>query len=159
MNTPKIVVGVTSLNNLVGHFSDLIDNGIDLRWEEINLEVREEILAENPNIEEFDLEDEIEERLQDFESDSDTASVLVGDWMKDYSGKYVPDLNGPLGFAAHYSGFCGGSVAVEYSKTLKNCNQTSPCFVMADGSGTCGDLDTSGSSKLAYSLPAEYFLG
>lgn len=48
-----------------------------------------------------------------------------------------------------------GAGPVEWSRHTTPCHHTSPCYVMADGSGPCGDLDTPGDSVVAFALPPE----
>ena len=66
----------------------------------------------------------------------------------------MPNHAGPNGYAATYS---GGNFCVEWSKHTRKCNNTSPCYVMANGDGPCGDLDTKGDVVLAYDFPPEYY--
>ena len=59
-------------------------------------------------------------------------------------------------FAAVYNSD-SGNISVEFSQTTRSCHHTSPCYVMADGSGPCGNLDTPGNSVVAYDLPREFY--
>jgi hypothetical protein len=141
-------VGVVSIHSLADFVFDEIDRGIDLGWEEFNNDLEDQIEAGEIT------EDEAEQKRDSYQSCDNTH--LFGDWKQDKKGLYVIDRDGPDGFSATYNSG-SGNVCIEYSKTTKKCNQTSPCYVMADGSGPCGDLDTPGDSVLAYSLPKEYF--
>lgn len=62
------------------------------------------------------------------------------------------DSSGKTGYALTYN-TDSGNLCVEYSRTTKPCHHTSPCYVMADGSGPCGDLNTAGNSVIAFCLP------
>jgi len=165
MENKKPVSGITHINKLNSWVLDeiIFNEGIDLRYENYLLELRSEIEEEfsKKGIDDSEIEEELENRLDTidfgYENDSDTALILFGDWKKDDSGKYIIDTEGKHGFCAEYSGFCGGTVSVEFSKTLKQCRNTSPCFIMSDTGLTCGDLDSEGTDRLAYSLPVEYF--
>lgn len=130
------VVGIT--NQLPDWVYDLIDKGIDLAYEEAVAELEAQGKTE----------DEIDKELENFES----STMLVGDWTEDENGKYIIDENGDEGFAASYNNENGDILSIEFSKTTKWCNHTSPCYRMQDG-GPCGDLDTKGDSVLAYALP------
>jgi hypothetical protein len=140
-------VGVTSMHNLASWAIDEIEtNGIDLTWESFLDDLRERGI--NEDSEEW-------QREVDY-AEFDSRTILFGDWAKDKSGKYSIDRNGPNGFAAEYSS-AWGNVTVEWSRDTKACHHTSPCYVMSDGSGPCGDLDTDGDSVVAYTLPADWF--
>ncbi len=97
---------------------------------------------------------EIEVEMERYESDGDT--YLIGDWKKNSDGKYEIDRAGKEGYAATFS-FYSNNISVEWSKTTRRCHHTSPCYVMAGGSGPCGDLDTDGDTVLAYDLPKEFY--
>jgi hypothetical protein len=135
-------VGVVSVSSL-GDIWDEIVNGIDLGYEF----AYQEALAESSGD-----EDETERRLQYFES---SGPYLFGDWQKGNDG-YEPNTAGPNGFAACYNPD-SGIVTVEWSQETRWVHHTSPCYVMADGRGPCGDLDTPGDAVLAYTLPESYF--
>jgi len=146
MKNLKTRVGVISQNEIANQdllFWELLDynNMIDLTFEEYVLDLKEEGLSDS----------EIEEKTENYESDYTT--YLVGDGWKKVNGKYEIDKTKEL--AATYSNN-SGIICVEYSKYIKECGPTSPCYVMADGSGPCGDLASVGPFR-AYSLPVEYF--
>ena len=132
--------GVVGCNDLNSEFIyEDIDAGIDLSYEEYLLELKEEELSE----------EEIEERTEHYEHDSPTH--LIGGWKK-VKGKYVVDKTKEFS-AIHHD----GTICVEFSKHLRRVGYTSPCFVMCDGSGPCGDLTSEG-DVLAYDLPPEYYI-
>ena len=118
-------------------------DSIDLSYEEFISELQEQGKTE----------DEIEAELDCFECDSRT--FLVGNaWFKGADGKY--EIDKTKEYAATYSGD-SGNISIEWSKYTRKCNNTSPCYVMADGSGPCGDLDTPGDAVIAYDLPPEFY--
>jgi hypothetical protein len=143
-------VGITQRNKCPDWVLDMIDGGIDLLWESAVAEVTAEMQAKYPDADESEIDEMAERELEYFETDS--QHILIGDW-KQIDGQYVPDTDGKHGFAAEYTDFCGGTLSIVWSRTTKQCHHTSPCFVMSDGSGPCGDLDTSGNSRTAYCLP------
>lgn len=144
-NADKPRVGVISQRSVCSDLlDDIIRDGVNLSYENYMDDTRQ--LLEGKT--ESEIEEALEEASQNYESQEDT--YLYGDWIKTESG-YEIDKNGKHGFALTYGGM--GNVCVEYSKTVKRCHHTSPCYVMADGSGPCGDLDTVGDSVLAYALP------
>ena len=152
-NPEKPRVGVVSCHNLESWVFDEINEGIDLTYLDIREEVRQEIIQENKHLDDVKVEEELDNRMQDVEFDGHI--ILFGDWKKDKNDRYVPDTNGE--FAAEYNSDTG-NICVEFSRHVVPCEVTSPCYVMADGSGPCGDLDSRGEGPvLAYSLPAEYF--
>jgi len=139
-------VGITSRAS-----HDLIDEaitqGIDLGYESALAEFLE--FHKLAGVEAT--EEKQQEWIDDFQSE---GPYLIGDWIKNAEGLYEIDRNGAQGFSASFSsGSFGDIVTVEWSKAVKRCQHTSPCFVMADGSGPCGDLDTPGDSVLAFALP------
>jgi hypothetical protein len=132
-------VGVISQHSLNSDFLDeIIRDGINISYEGFILDMQHDGKSE----------EEIEEACQFYESDND--QYLYGDWIRDKAGKYSIDRNGNHGFAVAYSGY---NVCVEWSKTIKQTHHTSPCYVLANGDGPCGDLDTAGDSVIAYALP------
>lgn len=134
-------VGVCNANNLDWDvFTHDLDKGIDLTYEEFRRDLESRELSE----------EEIQYELDRYETDE--RIVIFGDWLfKD--GKYEPDKSGE--YAAVYNSGTN-IVTVEYSQYVKQCALTSPCYVMRDGSGRCGDLDNDGIYE-AYSLPPEFF--
>lgn len=155
-NRSKPRVGIVSASSLYGDlFQDCLNDGIDLDWIEIYEDTEKRLKSENPDIDECDLSDLVSDELQDF--DRDSYRFLLGAWIKDSSGQYVIDKSGASGNYALEYNTNSGIVCVEWSLFSKRCNNTSPCYVMADGSGPCGDLDTEGNAVLAYTLPQDMF--
>ncbi len=146
-NREKPRTGIVSMNSLAEWMHDELHEGIDLTYEEYV----EELLSQG-----------IEQDTDAFYKatdcyECDNRTMLIGDaWVKNADGKYVIDKTKT--YAATYSS-SSGNIAVEWSKHTTLCHHTSPCYVMSDGSGPCGDLDTEGDSVLAYTLPSEYFNG
>ena len=116
---------------------------IDLSYEEFIHELELQGLSE----------EEVERECEKYEACEST--YLIGDWKK-VNGRYEVDKNGSEGFAATYSSG-SGNVCVEFSKFTRRTHHTSPCYVMSDGRGPCADLDTEGTSVLAYDLPPEFY--
>lgn len=149
-------VGVVNVGSLSEWIFETIDRGIDIAWEEACEDFQAELRAEG--IKEDSQEWEC--RMQDFSDESDsfgTKIILFGNWEKDAGSgfaKYVPDTSGE--YAASFNSD-SNVVTVEWSKYTTPTHHTSPCYVMADGSGPCGDLDTPGDSVIAYTLPPEFF--
>ena len=144
-NRTKPRVGVIAANsNLLGDWvHDEISQGIDLTFEEYILDLESEGKTE----------EEIEELVDCYESDY--SIILFGDaWVKNKDGKYSIDKS--KNFAASY---CSDTniISVEYSQTTGRCHHTSPCYIMADGSGPCGDLDTEGTEVIAFDLPENFY--
>ena len=133
-------VGVISCNNLESFIYDEISQGIDISFESYYNDLLDQNLTD----------EQIEEQTDFYENDSST--ILIGDWKKN-NGRYEIDKNGTNGFSATYR---ENIICVEWSKTIKLCSHTSPCYVMANGTGLCGDLSTKGSLK-SYSLPIDFF--
>jgi len=125
---------------------EIFQDGVDLSSEAFADDLRAQGIDEDS--------DEWQAAMDHYEPEGST--YLFGDWTRGKDGTYSIDPNGKSGFAATYSSN-SGNVCVEYSKTTKRTHHTSPCYVMRDGSGPCGDLDTEGDSVVAYTLPAEYF--
>lgn len=159
--TPR--VGVTSKAS-PEFIDDCITQGIDLGYEDALQDAMARLRQESPNtVDSASYEDALEvEAQRELECFDSSGPYLYGDWKKidlsSIAGKqgqgYEIDRNGSHGFACSYSnGSFGNCVSVEWSRTTKACHHTSPCFVMADGSGPCGDLDTAGDSVVAYCLP------
>ncbi len=142
-NEDKPRVGVLCGHSLSdGAWCDIDGDSIDLTWEEFI----EDLKAEG-------VEEDSKEWQQIIDrAEFDSRVVLFGSWKKNAKGQYVPDESGE--YAAVYSSD-SNVVTVEWSKTVVRCHHTSPCYVMANGNGPCGDLDTPGDSVLAYSLPAD----
>lgn len=128
-------------------FEDYYQDAISLTWMEIEAEIRAELAEKGYDADELD--EQVDEVMRDIEVDSET--FLVGDWHR-VGDKFEIDHNGKNGFAATYN-TDSGVLCIEWSTATKQCHHTSPCYVMADGRGPCGDLDTAGDSVLAYCLP------
>ena len=139
-------VGVVSVHSLADWIYDEIDQGIDLTWESYLDELRADGIEE----------DSAEWCQRTDHAEFDSRVVLFGDWAKGSDGRYSIDREGKRGFSAEYNSGTG-IVCVEWSRSVKACHHTSPCYVMSDGSGPCGDLDVSGDAVIAYSLPAEWY--
>jgi hypothetical protein len=155
-NEDKPRTGVVSGNSLNTWVFDEIDQGIDLAFEEFQDEQARRI-AEIEADDTLTVEakasaiNEIERESDFFECDGGT--VLFGDaWFKGPDGKY--DIDRTKEYAATYSRD-SDNVCVEWSKYTTRCHHTSPCYVMSDGSGPCGDLDSPGDSVIAYTLPPD----
>lgn len=143
-NPEKPRSGVVSIHSLREGFSDeILKDGIDITYEELVRDLKKTGKSEK----------EIEEELSDYESYA--SDFLIGDaWIKDSNGFYSIDKTKT--FAAIYNNE-SGTLVIEWSKYTKLCGHTSPCFVMRDGSGPCGDLDSGGATVIAYSLPSRYW--
>ena len=123
-----ITIGGVISNNSVEFLNDEIFNGnsIDLDYEAF--------LEENSDVEEED--------FPEYESNGD-STYLIGNWLKDESGKYYPDPDG------EYAAICGEIYTqVVFSKYTKLCALCSPCYPGQ------GDLDSVG-EFLTYNLPAD----
>ena len=153
-NSEKPCTGIASQNSLCPDFIDeFIINGIDLGWEQFKIDVSKEVERDNPDLDQDALDDVTADALENYEADGST--YLLGAWIKGKDGTYSIDKSGKHGnFAACYSSH-SGNVSVEWSVTTTPCNNTSPCYVMADGSGPCGDLDSPGDVVVAYTLPED----
>lgn len=154
-NRSKPRTGVVNANSL---YSELIDDcfncGIDLTWESFKDERLAELTRENPELDENEIQDLFD---NDSGMECDSYVFLYGAWVKNDVGQYEIDKSGASGsFALEYNTE-NGIVCVEWSLETTECNNTSPCYVMSDGSGPCGDLDTKGTSVIAYTLPVEMF--
>lgn len=161
-NSEKPRSGVVSTNNLASWIYDTIHEGIDLGYEEWALSVIEEIRQEiklndeNDELSEDEINEQVEQELENAHYSPDDSTILFGDWKKDKNGFYVPNTKGEFAAIFTSNGF-GDLVTVEWSKHTAKCGHTSPCFVMSNGDGPCGDLDSEGDSVLAYTLPPEFF--
>ena len=138
-------VGVIAGNSelLSDYIYDDIDQGIDLTYEEYLLELEEQGKSEQEIEEEMDM------------ACFDERIILFGDaWIKNNEGKY--EIDKTKGVAASYD---SGSniITVDWSKTTRKCHHTSPCYIMANGDGPCGNLDTKGDAVLAYDLPKDWY--
>ena len=151
-------IGIINASSLYDDlFQDCLNDGIDLSWESFVEETTEQVKADNPGLNETELDALIELATQDSEFDS--HSFLLGAWVKDTNGQYSIDKSGNNGNYALSYNTETGIVCVEWSTLTKPCNNTSPCYVMADGSGPCGDLDSPGDAVIAYTLPGDMFSG
>lgn len=159
--------GVVNCHNLDNGIYDLIDEGIDLGWDdaidELKKECRQQMISEgfeDESSEEYqsryeELYEEKEQELSD-NYEGGYANRLVGDWKKNAEGNYEIDRAGKNGWAGSYSNDSGAILVVEWSKWVAKCNETSPCYIRKDTGGRCGDLDTPG-SMFAYCLPKDLF--
>jgi hypothetical protein len=139
--------GILSVHTLADFVYDEIDNGIDLTYEDFLSELESRGIEQDSKewYKECDLYEPAYGNI-----------VLFGDWVKNKNGQYEINFNGEHGYAAEYSSSTG-NISVEYSKTTVRCHHTSPCYVMANGDGPCGDLNTPGDAVLAFTLPSEFF--
>jgi hypothetical protein len=155
-NEDRPRVGVISINSINSDYLDeLLNDSIDLDFEEAVKDISEQVQRDFEDKPEL-IEEEIERQIQEL-SDScfESNNLLLGDWMRDSEGYYAIDKTGPNGFAASYNRD-SGTICVEWSKVVKKCCHTSPCYVMANGDGPCGDLDAEGDSVVAFCLPDKY---
>ena len=143
-NENKPRVGVINVNNeklCQDAVNDFFYEGIDVSYENAVNELEKEGLSD----------EEIERELEFW--DSGESLLLVGDaWEKDADGRYCVSNKGTFAASLHH-----GMICVEGSRTTRRCHHTSPCFVMADGSGPCGDLGTDGDAVIAYDLPSSFY--
>ena len=135
----SIAPGVTS--NIQDWAFDLIDAGIDLRFEEAKYELALQYGVDTP---------EYEEALENLEL-GDDHYILVGDWKLTNDGKFQVNTEGHFGWAGTYRNTNGHILVVEYSRKTVFCQPTSPCYVQQDGK-PCGDLDTTPGPVEAYTI-------
>jgi hypothetical protein len=154
-NRSKPRTGIVSSNSLYGElFDDCINRGIDLTWETFREERMAELTLENPELDETEIQDLFE---NDSGMELDSHVFLLGAWVKNSQGMYEIDKTGASGsFALEYNTETG-NVCVEWSIEIIKCGNTSPCYVMSDGSGPCGNLDSTGDAVTAYTLPDDMF--
>ena len=149
-NRSKPRVGIVNANSLYCElFDDCIQSGIDLTWEEFDDEMNRRI--ERGEISIDDAQDEMEW------AEFDSKTYLLGAWVKNDAGKYEIDKTGASGSYALEYNTSNGIVSVEWSELTQLCNNTSPCYTMANGDGPCGNLDSPGNAVLAYTLPKDMF--
>jgi len=156
-NRFKPRTGIVSAHSLYPDlFTDCLNRGIDLTWESFRNDLAFDIDRRYP-----DLDADAKDAL--FESESelielDSRVFLYGAWVRNVTtGKYEIDKTGASGsFALEYNTETG-IVCVEWSTETMLCGNTSPCYVMADGSGPCGDLNSEGDTITAYTLPDDMF--
>ena len=154
-NRSKPRVGIVSANSLYNElFEDCINNGIDLTWESFRDELAHEIDRNNPDLG-ADEKDELFEKESEC-AEFDSHTFLLGAWVK-VNDRYEIDKSGKSGSYALVYDTGSNNVSVEWSTLTTQCNNTSPCYVMSDGSGPCGDLDSKGDAVTAYTLPANMF--
>ena len=155
-NRSKPRVGIVNANSLYCElFDDCMINGIDLSYDEYRAEAIERLKTDNP-----DLDDDEIDQLYDDENDCvefDSRTFLLGAWVKNDAGKYEIDKTGASGSYALEYNTSNGIVSVEWSELTQLCNNTSPCYTMANGDGPCGNLDSPGNAVLAYTLPKDMF--
>jgi hypothetical protein len=139
-NADKPRVGIISQHSVDSELlNEIIMHGVDLSYEAFLKELESQELDE----------EQIQEACDNYQNEG--SVYLYGDWAC-IDGKYSIHKEGKFGYALTYNTE-SGNLCVEYSNTVKRCNNTSPCYVMADGSGPCGDLDTDGDIVVAYALP------
>jgi hypothetical protein len=139
-----IKVGIINANSdkLCEFIHDEINQGTDIIYEEFLDDLEQQGISE----------EEIERQCDNYRNDH--VVILFGDaWVK-VNGRY--EIDRTKEFAATYNND-SNVIAVEWSKYTRNCAGTSPCYVMADGSGRCGDLDTDGETETAYDLPPDFY--
>ena len=147
-NRSKPRCGIISAYSLHSSVFDDIHEGIDLGWEDFVEDLRAR-----------GIEEDSQAWYKETDSFESNGQILFGDaWFKIETGKDAGkyDIDKSKNLAASYSRD-SGNVCVEFSKHTKLTANTSPCYVMADGSGPCGDLDSPGDAVLAFTLPFEYF--
>jgi hypothetical protein len=155
-NRSKARVGVVNASSLYGDlFQDCLNDGIDLSWESLIKETTDRLALNFLGLDEFELSDMVDSELQDYDLDSHV--FLLGAWVKDYHGGYMIDESGKNGSYALEYNTETGIVCVNWSLKTTKCNNTSPCYVMADGSGPCADLDSKGDTVIGYTLPSDMF--
>ena len=148
--------GIVNANSLYDDlFQDCLNDGIDLTWEAYLDELQEQLKTDYPDADDAEFEELLQEASEQVEFES--RAFLLGAWVKDEKGEYIIDKSGKHGNYALSYNTGSGNVAVEWSILTTSCNNTSPCYVMSDGSGPCGDLNTPGNSVIAYTLPADMF--
>ena len=153
-NRFKPRTGVVNANSLYPDlFEDCLNRGIDLTYDSYREDRLAELQADNPELDENEVQDLFDNDCVEL----DSRVFLYGAWVKNDSGQYEIDRSGEHGsFALEYNTETG-IVCVEWSLETTPCNNTSPCYVMSDGSGPCGDLDSEGNAVTAYTLPSDMF--
>jgi len=149
-------VGVISESSLsFDLFEECLNHGIDLTFESFRDDTLKNLRIQNP-----DLDDDGIDELFQSESDMaefDSRSFLLGAWVLGSDGPEI-DKSGASGTYALTYDTGTGMVCVEWSTNTTYCHHTSPCYIMADGSGPCGDLDTKGNAVIAYTLPVDMII-
>jgi hypothetical protein len=155
-NRFKPRTGIVSAHSLYSElFGDCLNRGIDLTWESYKDERLAELTRENPDLDETEIQDLFD---NDSGMECDSHVFLYGAWVKNDIGQYEIDKTGASGsFALEYNTETG-IVCVEWSTETMLCGNTGPCYVMSDGSGPCGDLNSEGDTVTAYTLPDDMFL-
>ena len=147
VDSEKPVTGVLSVNNIMWEYLDddicLICEG----WSKELAEIQdcpgcEHLLDEDGDCPECGWS---KERQYDFMECDSSHEKLIGDWIKDETGKYDVDYSGEFAGIVRES-----TIQVVYSKTTKLSSLASPCFP-----GQC-DADSDG-DFLCYTLP-EYLI-
>jgi len=137
----EVLTGVID-NNSVPHIWDELGSGNEINLDYENA-LREHKLecGEDESCAERGHEDWNDE----YESQSDT--MLIGDWAKDSDGDYVPIVNGDKGYAA----IVRESVSqVVWSRAIaKRKSMCSPCYPMQ------ADLDSGDGTIPCYAFPAD----
>jgi hypothetical protein len=159
-------VGVISANSELLDYdviNDLLDinNVIDISFEDFLLELKNQIECElddcdlDPETKLSEIDRLVDERLET-ELLEPGPNFLIGDaWLFNKETKsYEIDKTKEL--AATFNSE-SNIICVEWSKFTRSCHHTSPCYVMSNGNGPCGDLNTEGDAVIAYDLPSEFY--
>lgn len=156
-NRSKPRVGIVNASSLYHELlDDCFANGIDLSYESYKDETMTQLMNDNPELDDFAIEELFETESQNLELDS--RVFLLGAWVKNSEGQYEIDKTGENGSYALEYNLESGIVSVEWSQFVTEYRNTSPCYVMADGSGPCGNLDSPGNEVIAFTLPPGYVL-
>lgn len=148
-NTPVTgVIGVNELNMEYIIEDMYYHDGIDLSY----LACLDELAKSF----EGKTEDEIDRMRGEFDDTYESSpddEWLIGDWVKDEDGLYMPDPNGE--FAAIVR---SDVVQVVFSKTIKRVRSLcSPCYPGQADLCLDGMIETDQPGYLCFSLPDEYF--
>ena len=155
-NRSKPRSGIVNASSLYRElFEDCMSHGIDLSWESYIDETLARLKSENPDMDDSDIDQLLCNEAEHVEFDS--RVFLLGAWVKGKDGKYSIDKSGKNGDYALEYNTGSGIVSVEWSILTKPCQNTSPCYVMSDGSGPCGNLDRKGDEVIAFTLPGSMF--
>ncbi len=176
-NEDKPRVGVVNAHSLASWIFDEVSDGVDLTYESYMLDLKgEHDQAHLDHVEECEAahsvgrhsdatSDHEEEDFDDCRAcqrlceqyESNDSTILIGSWKKnDETGLYEIETDRGGDYAATYNSG-SGLISVEWSRRTRRVGHTSPCFVMANGDGPCGDLDSEGDTVLAYDLPETFY--
>lgn len=116
-NRSKPRVGIVNASSLYDDlFSDCLNNGIDLTWEDYKDELMTRLMTDNPDLDDFAIEELFDKESQDV--DFDSRIFLYGAWVKNVNGQYEIDKSGKSGdYALEYStgsGVCFGRMVKVY---------------------------------------------